>query len=172
MRGLHPQDVQTEGPARCSQGLYERVHGHHHQHWVWQRCVVYTPFWFRIRRKLKALVHTWKPTMDMLLAPCICNADLTTSLRIGQATLHQSTFMMPPASLGGLGANYQAQPDAPNSQPFPMLKHLLQPPMLNYERQLAVYERYPPTLYKQWFHFFIISIDILIITISITIILR
>ena len=42
----------------------------------------------------------------------------------------------------GLGPNYQAQLDAPLSEPFPSLKEGRQLPMLKYERQLAVDERY------------------------------
>ena len=92
---------------------------------------------------LKARVHGWEPTMVMLLAPCTCNADRTTSLR------YQSTFVMPHLSLAGLGPNYQAQLDAPNSEPVPTLNDDGQPPMLKYDRQLAVDERYQSTLNKQ-----------------------
>ena len=49
---------------------------------------------------------------------------------------------MRPASLAGLGAFYQAQLDAPNSEPFPMLKRDRQPPMMMYKRQLTIAERY------------------------------
>ena len=49
---------------------------------------------------------------------------------------------MPPRSNAGLGPNYQDQLDAPLSEPFPKLKQARQPPMLKYERQLAVDERY------------------------------
>ena len=44
-------------------------------------------------------------------------------------------------SNAGIGPNYQAQLDAPLSEPFPKLKQARQPPMLKYE-QLADDERY------------------------------
>ena len=85
---------------------------------------------------LKCRVRSVEPTMDMRLAPCSCCADKTTSLR------YQATVSMPPRSNAGLGPNYQAQLHAPLSEPFPKLKQARQPPMLKYERQLAVDERY------------------------------
>ena len=91
---------------------------------------------------LKGRVRSWDPTLEMRLAPCTCYADKTTNLR------YQATFRMPPRSNAGLGPNYQAQLDAPLSEPFPSLKQARQPPMLKYERQLAVDERYHSTLYK------------------------
>ena len=91
---------------------------------------------------LKARVRSVEPSMDMRLAQCTCSADKTTSL------LYQATFRMPPRSNAGLGPNYQEQLDAPMSEPFPKLKQARQPPMLKYERQLAVDERYHSTLYK------------------------
>ena len=98
---------------------------------------------------LKASVHAWELTMDMRLAPCTCNAQLTTSLRYLHRTLHQSTIVMLPPSLAGLGPNYQAQLDARKSEPFPTLKHDRQPPMLMYERELVIDERDHSSLYKQ-----------------------
>ena len=92
---------------------------------------------------LKARVQTWEPTMDMRLAPCPCNRyTRATNLQYQRPTLHQSTFVMPPRSLAGLGPNYQRWLDAPMNEPFPALKYNRQPPMLKYERQLAVDERY------------------------------
>ena len=91
---------------------------------------------------LKARVRSVEPSMDMRLAPCTCYADKTTSLR------YQATFRMPPRSNAGLVPNYQDQLDAPMSEAFPKLKQARQPPMLKYERQLAVDERYHSTLYK------------------------
>ena len=91
---------------------------------------------------LKARVRSVEPTLDMRLAPCTCYADKTTSLR------YQATFRMPPRSNAGLGPNYQAQLDAPMSEPFPMLKQARQPPMLKYEPQLTDDEKYASTLYK------------------------
>ena len=76
------------------------------------------------------------------LAPCTCYADKTTSLR------YQATFRMPPRSNAGIGPNYQAQLDAPMSEPFPKLKQARQPPMLKYE-QLTDDEKYASTLYKE-----------------------
>ena len=92
---------------------------------------------------LKSRVHSWEPTIDMLLAPCTGNADSTTRLR------YQSTFVMARRSLVGLVPDYQAQSDAPKNEPFPMLKQASQPPMLKYERQLAVHDSYHSTIYKQ-----------------------
>ena len=92
---------------------------------------------------LKARVHGWEPMMDMRHAPCTCNADRTSCLR------YQSTFVMPYRSRPGLCPNYQARLDAPISEPFPKLKHDRHAPMLKYERQLAVDERYQSTLNKQ-----------------------
>ena len=90
----------------------------------------------------KARVHTWEPTMDIRLAPCTCNPyTRSKSLRCGHPNLDQSTFVMPPRSLAGPGPTYQAQLDEQNSQPFPVLKHDRQPPMLKDERQRAVDER-------------------------------
>ena len=89
-------------------------------------------------------VHTREPTMEMRLAPCTCNAVRTKSLRYGQPTLQQSTLLIAPRSLAGLGPNYQAQVDAPNSEPFPMLK---------YVRQHAIDQMYHISVYKHRFHF-------------------
>ena len=61
---------------------------------------------------LKARVRSVEPSMDMRLAPCTCYADKTTSL------WYQATFRMP-RSNAGRGPNYQAQLDAPLSEPFP-----------------------------------------------------
>ena len=91
---------------------------------------------------LKARVRSVEPTLDMRLAPCTCYADKTTSLR------YQATFRMPPRSNAGIGPNYQAQLDAPMSEPFPKLKQARQPPMLKYE-QLTDDEKYASTLYKE-----------------------
>ena len=88
---------------------------------------------------LKARVRSVEPSMDMRLAPCTCYADKTTSL------WYQATFRMPPRSNAGIGLD---ELDAPMSEPFPKLKQARQPPMLKYERQLAVDETYPSTLYK------------------------
>ena len=108
---------------------------------------------------LRSRVQTWEPTMDMRLAPCTCHPyTRTTTLRYRHPTLHQSTFVMPPRSLAGIGPNYQDQLDAPNNGPFPMLKQARKPPMLKYERALGTDdkstthdERYHSTLYKERF---------------------
>ena len=98
---------------------------------------------------VKSRVQTWEPTTELKQAPCTCHPfTRLTGLRYRQPTLHQSTLVMPPRSLTGLGPNYQRWLDAPNSEPFPMLKHDRQPPMLKYERQLAVDERYGITHYQ------------------------
>ena len=91
---------------------------------------------------LRGRVRQWDPTLETRLSPCTCYADKTTSLR------YQATFGIPPRSNAGLAPNYQAQLDAPWSETFPLLKKAVHPPMLNYERKLALYERYHSTLYK------------------------
>ena len=85
---------------------------------------------------LNARVRSVEPSMDMRLAPCTCYADKTTSLR------YQATLRMLPRSKAGLGPKNHRQLDVQNSEPFPLLKQVGQPPMLKYERQLAVDERY------------------------------
>ena len=100
---------------------------------------------------LKARVQTWEPTMNMRLAQCTCHPyTRTTILRYRPPTLHQSTFVLPPRSLADLG---QQQFDAPNPEPFPMLKQARKPPVLKDERQLDDYERYHSSLYKERFRF-------------------
>ena len=49
---------------------------------------------------------------------------------------------MPPRSNAGVVSIYQRELEAPLSEPFPKLKQARQPPMLKYERQLAVDESY------------------------------
>ena len=85
---------------------------------------------------LKARVRSVDPSMDMRLDPCTCYADKTTNLR------YQARFRMPPRSNAGLRPNNHRQLDVPLSEPFPSLKQVDQPPMLKYECQLAVDERY------------------------------
>ena len=58
---------------------------------VWSTLLIDTEF----AATLKALVHTWEPTMDMSLAPCTCpRYTRASSLRYGHPSLQQSTFMM------------------------------------------------------------------------------
>ena len=83
---------------------------------------------------VKSREQTWEPRMEMKHAPGTSNPFThLTGLRYRHPTLHQSTFVMPSRSLTGLGPNYQRQLDAPNIEPFPMLKTDRQPPMLRYE---------------------------------------
>ena len=90
---------------------------------------------------LKARVRSWEPSMDMRLAQSTCYADKTTDLR------YQGTFRVPPRSNAGPGPKNHRQLDVYNSEPFPSVKIDRKPPMLKYERQLAVHERYHFTHY-------------------------
>ena len=59
---------------------------------------------------------------------------------------------MPPRWVAGLDPHYQQQLDAPNNESFQILKDDRQPPMLKFEGQLGVDERYPSSLYMDSFH--------------------